>query len=158
MITKGPYYAETKKICRNCCENKDLFPVIKGKEKKICKSCYINLYGDIYENDKKQREKHKERLKQIKEQNINFVFTLLKEIGCQRCGNKDYRVLEFDHRFREIKNNNISHIISNGTLEQLKEEIVKCDILCANCHKIKTHQENNSWKYKFFLKEKNGSL
>ena len=38
----------------------------------------------------------------------------------------------------------------------VSEEINKCDILCANCHKIKTHRENNSWRHQFFIEQTKG--
>jgi hypothetical protein len=150
MIKEPPYFKNVKKLCYSCYKPKELYPVIKGKEKAICKECYTELYGDIFENEEKRKLKQRKLEKEIKKVNYEFVFNILKDSECSICKNKDFRVLEFDHRDRDLKENNISALISHGTLKKLKEEIGKCDILCANCHRIKTHKENNSWRNRFY--------
>jgi len=68
---------------------------------------------------------------------------------CMRCGNSNLMVLELDHRNREEKSFAVAEGITLGVeLEELKAEIAKCDVLCSNCHAIKTHMENDSWRYK----------
>jgi hypothetical protein len=63
---------------------------------------------------------------------------------CQDCGGTfpDY-VLEFDH-VRGEKSFTISQFIStNGSFKRLPllhEEIAKCDVVCANCHRIREHE------------------
>lgn len=47
-------------------------------------------------------------------------------------------VLEFDHRPNEVKSFNISSRMYSGKIEDLIAEIEKCDIVCANCHRIRT--------------------
>jgi 5-methylcytosine-specific restriction endonuclease McrA len=57
---------------------------------------------------------------------------------CVRCGNDDYRVLEFDH-IEELRGKPrvpIRTLIRRGEVENLQ-------ILCANCHSIKTWYESN---------------
>lgn len=56
--------------------------------------------------------------------------------GCRRCGESDPRCLDFHHRDSEEKDANVSQlIIEEATKERLGEEIEKCDVLCANCHR-----------------------
>ena len=60
---------------------------------------------------------------------------------CMDCGTKyPYYVLDFDHRPGEVKLFNIGQHGKNTTLKSLKDEIAKCDIVCANCHRIRTWQ------------------
>ena len=56
-------------------------------------------------------------------------------VGCKCCGNKDYRVLQFDHDFRHKKRFNVGQ--ARQPLRVLAEEIQYCTVLCANCHSIK---------------------
>ena len=57
---------------------------------------------------------------------------------CVDCGIKDYRVLQFDHIKDKI--NNIPNMVANASkLQNIKNEIKKCEFRCANCHQIKTH-------------------
>jgi len=50
--------------------------------------------------------------------------------------------MDFDHRFPDEKSFNIGRDALAGrcSLEQLEREIAKCDVVCANCHRIRTHQ------------------
>lgn len=58
---------------------------------------------------------------------------------CVDCGNNNPIVLEFDH-VRGIKKMDISNM-SNGaySISTLQKEVAKCDVRCANCHRIVTH-------------------
>jgi hypothetical protein len=58
---------------------------------------------------------------------------------CSKCGNDDYRVLEFHHI--QEKEFNIGDSINRGfSKEKILLEIKKCEILCANCHRIETYE------------------
>lgn len=61
------------------------------------------------------------------------------EKGCMDCGYKDhYAALEFDH-VRGTKEYNISEMPSKGCgWEKIQREIDKCEIVCANCHRVRT--------------------
>ena len=59
--------------------------------------------------------------------------------GCSNCGyNKHACALDFDHKDPEIKRFNIgsSHTYK---MDVLLDELSKCRILCANCHRLKTN-------------------
>jgi hypothetical protein len=48
-------------------------------------------------------------------------------------------MLEFDHRPEEKKLDNVYRVLKKYGLEKAMEEIKKCDVVCANCHKHRTH-------------------
>jgi hypothetical protein len=48
-------------------------------------------------------------------------------------------MLEFDHRPEEKKLDNVYRVLKRYGLEKAMEEIKKCDVVCANCHKHRTH-------------------
>ena len=59
------------------------------------------------------------------------------ERGCEICGwNGHPFALEFDH-VNGKKINNVSQLVS-CSLKRLTEEIQKCRIICANCHRLKS--------------------
>jgi hypothetical protein len=63
--------------------------------------------------------------------------------GCVDCGNKDWRVLEFDHL--GDKESGVSRMIAtNLSLGRIMAEIDKCEIRCANCHRIKTFERREA--------------
>lgn len=80
------------------------------------------------------------RLARWREHKRFFVEMYLCNHPCVDCGESDPVVLEFDH-VRGVKLNNVSNLISGmGKFHQLMDEISKCDVRCANCHRKKTHR------------------
>jgi hypothetical protein len=73
------------------------------------------------------KQQYKKKLAQIKEKS-----------GCADCGNKNPIVLDFDHL--KDKKYNISRMIHDGfSWKAILKEIEKCEVVCANCHRIRTH-------------------
>jgi hypothetical protein len=69
-----------------------------------------------------------------------YVDRYLLEHPCVDCGYPDPRALEFDH-VRGKKSFEISVAISRGLpLIEIMNEIEKCDVRCANCHRIRHKQ------------------
>ena len=58
---------------------------------------------------------------------------------CSNCKNNDYDVLTFHHRDPKEKKFNLCNSWQKKW-EVLKEEIEKCDLMCANCH-MKLHRK-----------------
>jgi len=62
----------------------------------------------------------------------------LKEAPCVDCGRRfPPECMQWDHRPGEVKYRAISRITSMPR-EALMAEIAKCDLVCANCHAIRT--------------------
>ena len=81
----------------------------------------------------------------LRKRNQNWLLNFKKEGKCSRCKINDYRVLEFHHINGKKKDFSISFARNNSFgLERMRQEIKKCVILCANCHRI-THYEENGW-------------
>jgi hypothetical protein len=66
------------------------------------------------------------------------------EKGCLDCGyNKSPYALQFDH-ISDNKKANVSNLIrSDYSWITIKAEIDKCEIVCANCHAIRTHERRS---------------
>lgn len=68
--------------------------------------------------------------------------------GCELCGYNAHGVaLDFDHLDRAKKNFNPSSQSMTHNLKRLFDEIRKCRILCANCHRIHTFEEKHYRNY-----------
>ena len=50
-------------------------------------------------------------------------------------------VMEFDH-INGIEDGDVrvAALIGQGNLERVKLEITKCELVCANCHRVRTHE------------------
>ena len=61
--------------------------------------------------------------------------------GCAECGYKKHpAALHFNHIDPTKKTGNVSKM---KTWKKVKEEMRKCEVLCANCHAIKTVNEKH---------------
>lgn len=59
--------------------------------------------------------------------------------GCMDCGYRAHvDALEFDHRPGEVKRMIVSQIKHSASRGMLKNEMNKCDVVCANCHRVRT--------------------
>lgn len=67
---------------------------------------------------------------------------------CVDCGNADARVLEFDHIDKDTKSYEIGVMLNTFKWEKILTEINKCEVRCANCHKIRSGIQFNWWRTK----------
>lgn len=76
-----------------------------------------------------------------------YVYDILcKSNGCVDCGEIDPIVLEFDHVDPATKLFNIGESYGKSK-EVILSEIMKCDIVCANCHRKRTARMFNYYRY-----------
>jgi hypothetical protein len=76
--------------------------------------------------------------KRQKYEKVRAILRALREAPCHDCGQRfPWYVTEFDHT-RGQKSFNVSKSMSKP-MTKLNEEIEKCDLVCANCHKVRTH-------------------
>lgn len=58
------------------------------------------------------------------------------KLRCQRCGETDPACLDLHHRDPKAKVMTVSYMVNHGwSWERVQEEVAKCDVLCANCHR-----------------------
>lgn len=71
-----------------------------------------------------------------------IVDAIKMEKGCARCGyNEAPEALDFDHISGEKRFCVAAAVLVHGcSIDTIKNEIDKCQILCANCHRIVTRQ------------------
>lgn len=107
----------------------------------------------LTEKTKQWQHNHPEKVHLYTQNRINknkiFIYNYLDTHPCSQCSETDKRILHF-HHIRD-KKNTISYMIQRHYLERIKEEVIKCIVLCANCHS-KIHGIPISIKY---LNDKN---
>lgn len=68
-----------------------------------------------------------------------FILDYLRTHPCVDCGETDPVVLEFDH-VRGEKHFSIGKASTHNIgLGRLQDEMTKCDVRCANCHRRRTY-------------------
>ena len=89
----------------------------------------------------KNKQLYKDKNSRRKRELAEFVVTL-KQKPCVDCGVMyPPFVMDFDHRNEKHKVDNVSRMISFHmySRENILKEIEKCDLVCSNCHRIRTH-------------------
>lgn len=101
----------------------------------------------------KWEKKNQEKVKQYRKNRWNKkdeFLTKLKSKPCFDCGNLyPPFAMHFDHRDPKLKVKSISNMMSRSESEILKE-VSKCDLVCANCHAVRTYKGIHEGKIKVF--------
>lgn len=120
----------------------------KGWKNSLCKPCHADYRREHYQDHKqKYIQKAKKWNKQQTKILQKLILEYLQSHSCVDCGVTDIRVLDFDHRKEKFMG--VSQMVRNCySIEAVKQEIEKCDVRCANCHRIKTFSQGNFWKHK----------
>lgn len=116
----------------------------KGLYNSYCKTCNKAYHRKHYQNNKElYSSKAKEWTKEYKSE----VYSLLRELakdGCVLCEEKDFCCLDFDHIDPITKRFGISEMLgSKMAVSLIKEELLKCRVLCSNCHRKHTASQFN---------------
>lgn len=101
------------------------------KRREIRRRWYTNSKNASKNRATRQRKSRIDKRKYIQE---------CKNVPCMDCGIKyPPYVMDFDHRNPKDKIFNLASAIDNNvSWKNLKIEIFKCDIVCSNCHRIRT--------------------
>ncbi len=84
------------------------------------------------------KDRREYNIKKVIQRRKEIRLKAISELGgkCMKCGyNKYPEVLEFHHRNPSEKDFNISRKGHCRSWQRVSEEIKKCDLLCANCHR-----------------------
>lgn len=120
---------------------------------KICTKCGKNLPIEEFNwRNKAQGTRrseckycHSQYMKQVYQKKKNDVQELKAKCTCAKCGDQRGYVLDFHHINPQEKENTIARMTSNNyTLEKVYQEIEKCIVLCANCHREFHYLENQN--------------
>ena len=84
--------------------------------------------------DRKLREFHERRREHVP------LLRAFRSTPCFDCHQRfPWFVMEFDHRDPTMKRRNVPQMAGSASLMTLLREIEKCDIVCANCHRVRTY-------------------
>ena len=108
---------------------------LTNKQKKYCSKRCKNLG---YQNKIRKDYKEKTGISLQSKKGIAIKLKLINESGgcCVKCGyNKNISALEFHHTDSSIKKFTLdSRNLSNRSLDRIREEVIKCILVCSNCH------------------------
>ena len=109
----------------------------------LCAICYQR------EDRKRNPEKHKRRTYQLRDRRKAWLLKH-KDKPCMDCNQRfPHYVMEFDHREGTLKVASMSRMLkTHSSIKSLELEMAKCDLVCANCHAVRTYERVNRGKHK----------
>lgn len=118
------------KKCRGCQETKPFGefyanPNVKDGYLNWCRPCTVARYS----------AGRSERQRKV----LAYIQAIKLERGCADCGYRANAVaLDFDHLPGHVKEYRLATMAAGLKKEKIDAEIAKCDVVCANCHRIRT--------------------
>lgn len=140
----GSTPAKSTKICSKCGKRKTVTRFsfkIRGKRQASCKSCQAVYAKKHYALNKKSYKTAAKRSHvAIRERNRRWIHAQKVGRACMDC-EREYPAIcmDFDHRAGTDKVATVSQLVlSFAPLATMKKEIEKCDLICSNCHRVRT--------------------
>lgn len=133
------YFKYKPSICKRC--NKE-YRRTSGKQKFCSRECNRKEFWDYVLTNEYKKVNDKYLSKKL-ERRYYWLNKYRITKGCSLCSyNKSACALDFNHIDPTTKI--FSPMVGiRGSLKRLFTEIRKCEILCANCHREKTHEHRN---------------
>ena len=109
----------------------------KGQRDSLCRPCR-SAYGKEHYAANRQRYIDQAAIskRKLALERTRFLLAFFESHPCVDCGEPDPVVLEFDH-LRD-KSFSIGQSLSRRTWQAVLEEMEKCEVVCANCHRRRT--------------------
>lgn len=139
-----PEAAAGSKLCHGCGQVLDLssfnFKVAtRGIRQPVCRTCSREASRRYYLLDPAPYKARAAASRVYRERNRENMHAYLASSRCVDCGLDDFCVLEFDHRDPTEKEAEVGHLARRSpSWAVVLREIEKCDVVCANCHRMRS--------------------
>lgn len=124
---------------------------LRRKRDSEARRAYLREYQREWR--KRNRIKSKAILKKSNEKRMAGVrreIGELKSRPCMDCGSCFPPIcMDFDHREGEIKRESVSQMATSSntySVAAIRAEMAKCDVVCSNCHRIRTAERRERAK------------
>jgi protein-arginine kinase activator protein McsA len=127
----------TTKKCGKCKEVKQASEFSLSRKKKSGLSSYCRTCASAYYQENRDRlyPMIKARGKIARQSVKDFVLEYKSSHPCEKCGEADPAALDFHHSDGKKEFTVGRALVLGRTLRRVKEEIEKCRVLCASCHR-----------------------
>ena len=92
----------------------------------------------------RNKEKHRETAKRTRIKHLSRWKLFKSKVACAHCGFSHPAAIDFHHVVRDETHRAINFLIRRGQFAAAYDELKKCILLCANCHRILHYNENKS--------------
>jgi hypothetical protein len=113
-------------------------PTAPGGRDRRCKTCVRAYMKRRYDGDEGVRRRAKESQRAANVANAARRDAVIARSCCADCGESDPVVLDFDHVRGEKVASIAAMIAGSYAWLTIEQEIAKCEVRCANCHRRRT--------------------
>lgn len=121
---------------------------IPFKDKEVKRQYHKKYHAEWYQKNKEEVCRQKSiRIRKVRDWFVEYK----SHLSCEQCGVSHPAVFDFHHKDAKEKEYPVSELISRygGNKQRVLDEIDKCRVLCANCHRIlhwETRGQHIIWK------------
>jgi hypothetical protein len=109
----------------------------RGQRDNYCSRCRAEYKREHYvANRSRYIERALTRKQVVVTQRTEYIVEFFRTRPCVDCGETDPVVLEFDHVGNKLFD--ISKGLRDRSWQTVLDEIAKCEVVCANCHRRRT--------------------
>jgi hypothetical protein len=130
-------------ICTKCKVDVDTSQMCKSRS--YCKKCWSDYMKAYYDSKPEKRQQNRtlanDPVKNKLRRTSKYDFIWKIKCGpCVDCGQKFHPfAMDFDHRPGADKKDHVSVLTGKKmNLDVIQAEVNKCDLVCSNCHRIRT--------------------
>ncbi len=110
-----------------------------GTRQSHCRVCHAAYRRSHYfRNRPEYIGREVDRTRRRRTENRRLLRAYLRSHPCVDCGESDILTLQFDHRDRATKRQDVGLLVIGKPWSVVSAEIEKCDVRCANCHRRRT--------------------
>ena len=142
------------KVCHDCKLPKDESEFHKNRTRPDglqarCKPCHTQRARDTY---RKNPTRAMDQARAFKRDKRQWIFSL-KNRPCIDCGGVFHpECMDFDHMDHDEKELCISAMYRrNFSREKILAEVDKCEVVCSNCHRMRTKARSEGKPYDFYV-------
>ena len=134
---------EDQKVCGRCKTTQDIEEFARREASRQdrhtwCKTCKRRYNKDRYDSNP---ERERQRVTLRRDQHAELMIAIIREaksVPCLDCGGSfPHYVMDFDH----VRGEKLFDIGQGRSRSErvLRAEMAKCEVVCANCHRERTH-------------------
>jgi len=113
----------------------------------MCRPCHAEYHREHYlANKERYVDQARERKQLLNRVRTAYLLDFFSSNPCADCGESDPVVLEFDHLDAMSKRFAIGNALAYRSWKAIREEMDKCEVVCANCHRRRTARRRGSMR------------
>jgi hypothetical protein len=109
----------------------------RGQRDNLCRGCRAEYGREHYlANRERYIDQARIQKQKLAVERTTYLIEFFETHPCADCGETDPVVLELDHRGEKLFD--IGQALPYRNWQSILDEIAKCEVVCANCHRRRT--------------------